>query len=54
MLHNKTIAVVIPAYNEEEVLEPLYKRLDSLAEANPKYAYEFLFVNDGSKGKYDK
>jgi polyisoprenyl-phosphate glycosyltransferase len=45
----KTITVLIPAYNEEPVIERLYARLGKLAEDNKKYEFEFLFVNDGSR-----
>lgn len=44
----KTITVLIPAYNEEEVLQPLYERLGKIASETPTYNFEFLFVNDGS------
>lgn len=47
----KTITLLIPAYNEEEVLSPLFKRLDKLANKLSKYKFEFLFVNDGSRDK---
>lgn len=45
----KLISLLIPAYNEEEVLEPLFERLEKLAENCSNYNFEFLFVNDGSK-----
>jgi polyisoprenyl-phosphate glycosyltransferase len=45
----KTISLLIPAYNEEPVLEKLFPRLNSLAKSQKDYAFEFLFVNDGSK-----
>ena len=47
----KSITVLIPAFNEEEVLPHLYERLDKLASENNSYAWEFLFVNDGSRDK---
>lgn len=47
----KTITVLIPAYNEEEVLGALLGRLDALADHQKDYDFEFLFVNDGSKDK---
>lgn len=47
----KKISILIPAYNEQEVLEPLYHRLGSLANDNKSYEFEFLFVNDGSTDK---
>ena len=45
----KLITLLIPAYNEQEVLEPLLERLDTLAKSTKHYQFEFLFVNDGSR-----
>lgn len=46
----KKITIVVPCYNEQEVLPALHERLqqviDSLAES---YRFEVLLVNDGSK-----
>lgn len=47
----KLISILIPAYNEEPVLDKLYARLAKLADSQPHYEFEFLFVNDGSKDK---
>ena len=47
----KKISILIPAYNEQEVLRHLYERLNKLAGETPNYAFEFLFVNDGSRDK---
>lgn len=47
----KTISILIPAYNEEAVLEHLFTRLANLANETKGYAFEFLFINDGSKDK---
>lgn len=47
----KTISILIPAYNEEPVLEHLFTRLANLANDTKNYDFEFLFVNDGSKDK---
>ncbi len=44
----KSVTVLIPAYNEEEVLPLLYERLDVLAQKNDAYRWEFFFVVDGS------
>ncbi|MDR0788962.1 MAG: glycosyltransferase family 2 protein, partial [Bifidobacteriaceae bacterium] len=47
----KKITILIPAYNEEEVLQPLFERLNSLTNSKEmkKYSWEYLFVNDGSR-----
>ena len=42
---------MIPAYNEQEVLSSLFKRLDFLSKSVEKYEFEFLFINDGSHDK---
>ncbi len=42
------ISVVIPIYNEEEVLNSLIARLFPVLEQTEK-AYEVIFINDGSK-----
>ena len=47
----KKISILIPAYNEEAVLDSLYTRLGTLANDLKSYEFEFLFVNDGSKDK---
>ena len=51
MTIRKKISILIPAYNEEEVLHHLYERLYKLAGQNKGYAFEFMFVNDGSRDK---
>jgi glycosyltransferase involved in cell wall biosynthesis len=47
----KKISVLIPAYNEEPVLDKLFTRLANLANDTKDYDFEFLFINDGSKDK---
>jgi len=47
----KKISILIPAYNEQEVLRHLYERLNKLAGDTTAYDFEFLFVNDGSRDK---
>lgn len=47
----KTIySIVIPVYNEEEVLAETYKRLKKVMDSTGE-KYELLFVNDGSKDR---
>ena len=45
----KKISIIVPAYNEEESLPILYKRIYQLMENMKDYSFEVLFVNDGSK-----
>lgn len=47
----KKISILIPAYNEQAVLEKLFTRLANLANSMKNYEFEFLFINDGSKDK---
>ena len=47
----KLISILIPAYNEEPVLDKLFARLANLANDTKDYDFEFLFINDGSKDK---
>jgi glycosyltransferase involved in cell wall biosynthesis len=51
MKTRKKISILIPAYNEQDVLRHLYERLHKLAGETPNYTFEFLFVNDGSRDK---
>lgn len=44
----KMISIVIPAYNEEAVIDELVKRLTKLADSLHKYSFEFIFVENGS------
>lgn len=45
----KLVSILVPAYNEEEVLSMLYERLKKIIDSNIKYNFEILFINDGSK-----
>lgn len=45
----KLISVVVPCYNEEAVLPLFYQEITRVAGLMPEYAFEFLFVDDGSK-----
>lgn len=50
-MEKKLISIVVPCYNEEETLQILYKELNSVTETMTEYAFEYVFVNDGSKDK---
>jgi len=45
----KKISILIPAYNEQAVIETLFDRITALADTTPDYEFEFFFVNDGSR-----
>ena len=39
----KKISIIVPAYNEEESLPYLFKRLDNLMNSTKQYEFEILF-----------
>jgi glucosyltransferase len=45
----KKISIVIPCYNEQEVLPYFYAELAKLALDMPFAAFEFVFIDDGSE-----
>lgn len=44
----KLISIIIPAYNEEECVEELARRLSGVFDANPTYDFEVLIIENGS------
>ena len=50
-LDKKLITVLIPAYNEQEVLPHLMERLGKLTSEHSDFDWELLFVNDGSRDR---
>lgn len=47
----KKISVVIPLYNEEEVVETSYLKMQKVLEELKLYDYEIIFIDDGSIDK---
>lgn len=45
----RLISYVFPIYNESGNIDLLYKVVDSLLKKHPKYDYELIFINDGSR-----
>jgi glycosyltransferase involved in cell wall biosynthesis len=45
----KTISIVVPCYNEQEVLPYFYAEVSKLAADMAFVAFEFVFVDDGSQ-----
>ncbi|EFN91826.1 glycosyltransferase, group 2 family protein [Prevotella amnii CRIS 21A-A] len=44
----RKVTILIPCYNEEACLNKLYTALADLMQQNNSYAWEILFINDGS------
>jgi len=51
MQQNKVVSIVVPCYNEEASLPHLYEEVCKIMSAIPKYEWELLFINDGSRDK---
>ena len=47
------LSIVIPVYNEEKNVRPLFEKIEKVMENIPRYedSYEVLFVNDGSRDR---
>jgi polyisoprenyl-phosphate glycosyltransferase len=51
----KLVSIVIPAYNEQDNVDELAKRLQSVFAANPAYDFEAIIVENGSQDNtYEK
>lgn len=44
----KNISIIVPIFNEEEVLPELINRLGKIADAEREYNFEFIMVENGS------
>ncbi len=42
------ISIILPAYNEEGNLRPLYERLEAVASEVKDHEFEYIFVDDCS------
>ena len=52
--HNPIISVIIPCYNEEEVLLACHSRLIEVFEGYDNHEYELIYVNDGSSDRTEE
>ena len=50
MVKKPILSIVVPVYNEEDNIRPLFEKIQTVCEAIGD-AYEVLFVDDGSKDK---
>ena len=46
---NKLLSLIVPVFNEEEVLPVSYARMIAAMQALTGYDYEIIYVNDGSR-----
>ena len=51
MTTKQLISIIVPAYNEEACVEELARRLALVFDANPKYDFEAIIVENGSIDK---
>lgn len=49
MVNMSKISIIIPCYNEQEMIPILYKALQEAAASMPEHEFEFLLVDDGSR-----
>ncbi len=47
----KTVSIVVPCYNEEEVLRLFYTETQKILDTIPDYSFRYIFVDDGSRDK---
>lgn len=45
----KKISVVVPCYNEQDVLTTFYKETEKITATIDGYSFEYIFIDDGSK-----
>ena len=45
----KTVDIVVPCYNEQEVITTFYKETQKVVTAIKDYSFRYIFINDGSK-----
>lgn len=49
MTKSKLLSIVVPVYNESDVIISFYERTQKVMNQLPTFRYEFIFVDDGSK-----
>lgn len=43
------VSIVVPCYNEEKAIKIFYNEITKIEKAMPSFAFEFIFIDDGSK-----
>ena len=47
-MDKKTITIVSPCYNEQEIIAEFYKRVNAVISTCTNYNFEFLFIDNAS------
>ena len=47
----KTVEIIVPCYNEEDVLHMFYEETDKIVKQIKGYSFSYIFVDDGSRDK---
>jgi glycosyltransferase involved in cell wall biosynthesis len=47
----KSISIIVPVYNEEDVVQVFYQKMSAILDGLPDYSFEIMFINDGSSDK---
>lgn len=47
----KSVTIVVPCYNEEDVLRLFYTETQKILDAIPDYSFRYIFVDDGSRDR---
>lgn len=50
-MKKEKVSIIVPCYNEEEVLPIFYKEINKISKEMKQVDFEFLFINDGSRDK---
>lgn len=51
MFTTKTVDIIVPCYNEEDVLNLFYTETEKVLNKIENYAFRYIFVDDGSRDK---
>lgn len=55
MIENRLISIVVPVFNEDEVIDEFYNRLSDVMDSLEDFSSEIIFIDDGSvDGSFDK
>jgi len=46
---SRLLSIVVPVFNESEVIETSYERMRQVAQSLDRFSYEMVFIDDGSK-----